>query len=52
MLRLISFRFVVILLLRWALVASAHTDDESFSRYDFPPGFVFGSATSAYQVNL
>ncbi|PKI33026.1 hypothetical protein CRG98_046583 [Punica granatum] len=30
--------------------SSAAADDESFSRYDFPPGFVFGSATSAYQV--
>ncbi|XVE77622.1 hypothetical protein DITRI_Ditri13aG0077900 [Diplodiscus trichospermus] len=23
---------------------------DTYSRYDFPPGFVFGSATSAYQV--
>ncbi|KAK6260234.1 hypothetical protein SCA6_014708, partial [Theobroma cacao] len=23
---------------------------DKYSRYDFPPGFVFGSATAAYQV--
>lgn len=25
---------------------------DKYSRYDFPPGFVFGSATAAYQVSL
>ncbi|XVF80584.1 hypothetical protein PTKIN_Ptkin15bG0085400 [Pterospermum kingtungense] len=23
---------------------------DTYNRYDFPPGFIFGSATSAYQV--
>ncbi|KAF5464680.1 hypothetical protein F2P56_014741 [Juglans regia] len=40
-------RLVVVLLTNLAvLVLSAH----KFSRDDFPPGFVFGASTSAYQV--
>ncbi|KAF8006476.1 hypothetical protein BT93_K0696 [Corymbia citriodora subsp. variegata] len=41
-------RFLLILAVQSALTAVFGAD--TYSRYDFPPGFVFGSGTSAYQV--
>ncbi|XWS31720.1 hypothetical protein CRYUN_Cryun23aG0100200 [Craigia yunnanensis] len=46
MISLISSLLITILLNLAVAVLSADT----YSRYDFPPGFIFGSATSAYQV--
>ncbi|XP_022757983.1 beta-glucosidase 11-like [Durio zibethinus] len=43
----ISFFLLITILLNLA-VATLSAD--TYSRYDFPPGFIFGSATSAYQV--
>ncbi|XP_056170817.1 beta-glucosidase 11 isoform X2 [Syzygium oleosum] len=40
--------FLLILAVQPALTAVFGAD--TYSRYDFPPGFVFGSGTSAYQV--
>ncbi|KAL3717602.1 hypothetical protein ACJRO7_009097 [Eucalyptus globulus] len=40
--------FLLILAVQSALPAVFGAD--TYSRYDFPPGFVFGSGTSAYQV--
>ncbi|XWS31726.1 hypothetical protein CRYUN_Cryun23aG0100400 [Craigia yunnanensis] len=40
--------FLVIIVLQNLAVAVLCAD--KYSRYDFPPGFFFGSATSAYQV--
>ncbi|XWS31721.1 hypothetical protein CRYUN_Cryun23aG0100300 [Craigia yunnanensis] len=42
----LSFLLIIVLLNLAAAVLCA----DKYSRYDFPPGFVFGSATSAYQV--
>jgi beta-glucosidase len=32
------------------VLLSNYDDDDNYSRYDFPDEFVFGSGTSAYQV--
>lgn len=40
--------FLLIILLHLAVSGLAA---DKFSRHDFPPGFIFGSGTSAYQVN-
>ncbi|KAJ8749658.1 hypothetical protein K2173_026307 [Erythroxylum novogranatense] len=41
--------FLVLLLISLALFICCACTDE-YSRHEFPPGFVFGAATSAYQV--
>ena len=43
-----SFSFLLIIVLLNLAVTVLCAD--KYSRYDFPPGFVFGSATTAYQV--
>ncbi|XWS46660.1 hypothetical protein CRYUN_Cryun14cG0087000 [Craigia yunnanensis] len=45
-----SLSFLLILILLNFAVAVLSTD--KYSRYDFPPGFVFGSATTAYQEDV
>ncbi|XVE73321.1 hypothetical protein DITRI_Ditri11bG0108300 [Diplodiscus trichospermus] len=44
----LSFLLITVLLILNLLVAVLSAD--KYSRYDFPPGFIFGSATTAYQV--
>ncbi|KAK1559164.1 hypothetical protein Q3G72_011369 [Acer saccharum] len=41
---------VSLLLINLLSLAVLGLGDYNFSRYDFPPGFIFGSGTSAYQV--
>ncbi|RZC83666.1 hypothetical protein C5167_046457 [Papaver somniferum] len=41
---------VIILLLVSSLESCSGHDENGFSRSDFPPNFIFGSGTSAYQV--
>lgn len=46
----IGLLLLLILLINSSLEAVAVVDD--YTRDDFPPTFVFGSATTAYQVTL
>jgi hypothetical protein len=47
--KMLSLSFSLLLLINLAAVILAA---DRFSRGDFPPGFVFGSGTSAYQVSV
>jgi beta-glucosidase len=47
----VTIIFLLLLNLAVAVgVLSSNNDDDSYSRYDFPNESVFGSGTSAYQV--
>ncbi|KAL0800644.1 hypothetical protein Bca101_055819 [Brassica carinata] len=52
--KLLNNNSLIIILFLFLILAftqvSSSLDEEGYSRSDFPPGFVFGSGTSAYQV--
>ena len=43
---------LLLMLLKPTGIGAAAAFANSYSRYDFPPAFVFGSGTTAYQVLL
>ncbi|CAH8305340.1 unnamed protein product [Eruca vesicaria subsp. sativa] len=52
--KLLNNNSIIIMLFVFLILAftkvSSSLEEEGYSRNDFPPGFVFGSGTSAYQV--
>ena len=43
---------ILLFIFQLNLLVFAAAIDDGYSRSDFPPGFVFGASTSAYQVLL